>query len=116
MGDMSKRFRVGFSFAGEKREFVAEAAEILAKQLGRDVILYDKYHEAEFAHANLGFDLPGLYEKEVDLVVGVFCKDYDTKEWPGLEWRSIYGLIKRKKYKPCCLPVLTMLNPRGYAG
>ena len=93
---MIKRFRVGFSFAGEKREFVAEVAEILARQFGLDGILYDKYHEAEFATADLAFHLPKLYGVDVDLVVGVFCKEYNAKEWTGLEWQSIYGLLKQK--------------------
>jgi hypothetical protein len=66
---MNKRFRVGFSFAGEKRAFVAEVAEILAKQFGREDILYDKYHEAEFARADLAFHLPKLSGEDVDLVV-----------------------------------------------
>ena len=45
---MSKRFRIAFSFAGEKRNFVAQVAGILAKRFGEDHVLYDKYHEAEF--------------------------------------------------------------------
>jgi hypothetical protein len=113
MGDMSKRFRVGFSFAGEKRTFVAEVAGILAREFGRDVILYDKYHEAEFAHADLAFDLPGLYEKEVELVVGVFCKDYNRKEWTGLEWRSIYGLIKSGNVETVLLSRFDYAEPEG---
>lgn len=44
-----KRFRIAFSFAGEKRDFVAEVAGILAKRFGEAAILYDKFHEAEFA-------------------------------------------------------------------
>ena len=42
-----KRFRIAFSFAGEKRDFVAKVAEILAEQFGEERIPYDKYHEAE---------------------------------------------------------------------
>ena len=51
---MSKRFRIAFSFAGEKRDFVAEVATILAMHFGEDRILYDKFHEAEFACHDLG--------------------------------------------------------------
>ena len=50
----AKRFRIAFSFAGEKRDFVAEVAAILAERFGEDKILYDKYHEAEFARRDLG--------------------------------------------------------------
>jgi hypothetical protein len=54
---MSKRFRVAFSFAGQKRTFVAEVADMLAQQFGREAILYDKFHEAEFSRPNLAFHL-----------------------------------------------------------
>ncbi len=97
MSRSSKRFRVAFSFAGEKRPFVRQVADILARHFGESAVLYDKFHEAEFAHANLAFDLPDLYRHEADLIVAVFCPDYDRKEWCGLEWRAIFGLIKEGK-------------------
>jgi hypothetical protein len=113
---MSKRFRVGFSFAGEKRAFVAEVAEILAQQFGRDCILYDKYHEAEFARPGLGFYLPGLYGTEVDLVVGVICKEYNDKEWTGLEWHSIYKLVKQRDSESVMLSRFDHVEPDGLYG
>ncbi len=94
---MSKRFRVAFSFAGVKREFVADVADLLARRFGEDRILYDKYHEAEFARSDLAFHLPALYHDEADLVVVVLCNDYEKREWCGLEWSAIYGLIKKFK-------------------
>jgi hypothetical protein len=116
MGDMIKRFRVGFSFAGEKRGFVAKVAEILARLFGRDGILYDKYHEAEFATADLAFYLPKLYGVDVDLVVGVFCKEYNPKEWTGLEWQSIYGLLKQKNKLTVLLSRFDHAEPEGLYG
>jgi len=113
---MSKRFRVGFSFAGEKRAFVAEVAEILAQQFGHEGILYDKYHEAEFARADLAFHLPGLYGKDVDLVVGVFCQNYNAKEWTGLEWKSIYGLLKQNDNPTVLLSRFDHAEPEGLYG
>jgi tetratricopeptide (TPR) repeat protein len=92
-----KRFRIAFSFAGEKRAFVAEVAAILAARFGEAAILYDKYHEAEFARRNLGIYLPELYHKQSDLVVVVVCPDYDEKEWTGLEWAAIHDLLKKRK-------------------
>ena len=74
---VSKRFRVALSFAGEKRIFVEQVARILTEQFGKPSILYDKYHEAEFARADLAFHLPALYHDEADLVVAVICKDYE---------------------------------------
>ncbi len=98
-----KRFRVAFSFAGEKRDFVAQVAAILAGQFGEDKILYDKFHKAEFSQANLGFDLPKLYHDSTDLIVAVFCPDYPNKEWCGLEWRAIFDLIKKGRAKDVML-------------
>ncbi len=92
----AKRFRIAFSFAGEKRDFVAEVADILAKRFGAPAILYDKFHEAEFARARLGRYLPKLYHEQSDLVVVIICRDYAIKEWPGLEWDAIFDLLKKR--------------------
>lgn len=99
----TKRFRIAFSFAGEKRDFVKQVAEILAKHFGEAAILYDKFHKAEFSQANLGFDLPKLYHESSDLIVAVFCPDYPSKEWCGLEWRAIFDLIKKGRTKDVML-------------
>ncbi len=111
-----RRFRVAFSFAGEKRGYVAEIAEILAGRFSRESILYDRYHEAEFAHPNLAFTLPELYRSEADLVVAVFCPDYERKEWCGLEWRAIFGLIKEGKEKPIMLLRFGLVDGKGLHG
>lgn len=93
----AKRFRIAFSFAGEKRDFVAEVANILAKRFGEDAILYDKFHEAEFARARLGRYLPKLYCEESELIVVVICGHYAQKEWTGLEWDAIFDLLKQRR-------------------
>ena len=92
-GPVGKRFRIAFSFAGEKRGFVEKVAHILAERFGKDAILYDKFHEAEFARWNLGMYLPKLYGEQSDLIVPVLCPSYDTKRWTGWEWPHIYGLL-----------------------
>jgi len=97
MRDAQKRFRVALSFAGEKRDYVARVASILATQFGEVAILYDKYHESEFARRDLGIYLPDLYHDESDLIVVVVCPDYDEKEWTGLEWTAIHALLKNRK-------------------
>ena len=95
--DKPKRFRIAFSFAGEKRDFVKEVARLLAVGFGEDKILYDKFHEAEFARRDLGVYLPELYHKESDLVIVVACADYEKKEWCGLEWTAVHALLKNRK-------------------
>jgi tetratricopeptide (TPR) repeat protein len=91
----SKRFRIAFSFAGERREYVSQVASILAERFGEDAILYDKYHEAEFARHDLGLVLPTLYGEQSDLIVPVLSPDYDLKRWTGWEWLHIYGLLTK---------------------
>jgi hypothetical protein len=93
----AKRFRIAFSFAGEKREFVEKVAGLLAQSFGEEAILYDKFHEAEFARARLGRYLPKLYNEQSDLVVVVICRDYVGKEWCGLEWDAIFDLLKQRR-------------------
>jgi tetratricopeptide (TPR) repeat protein len=96
--DMStKRFRIAFSFAGEKRDFVAQVSGILAKPFGEAAILYDKYHEAEFANWKLGLNLQELYHDQSDMIVVVVCPDYTKKDWCGLEWVAIHGMLMSGK-------------------
>lgn len=92
-----KRFRIAFSFAGEKRAFVSEVARRLADVFGEDRILYDKFHESEFARRDLGIYLPNLYHHDADLVVAVVCPAYDKKDWTGLEWIAIHDLLKKRR-------------------
>ena len=99
MNAPARRFRVALSFAGEKRSYVSAIAESLASRLSEAAILYDKYHEAEFARWDLGMLLPELYHDQADLVVVVVCPDYDEKEWCGLEWNAIYDLLKKRRHQ-----------------
>jgi hypothetical protein len=92
-----KRFAVALSFPGEWRARVEAIAATLAKRVGRDRILYDRYHEAEFARPNLDLHLPALYHDETELNVVFLCKEYGEKEWCGLEWRAIRDLIKQRR-------------------
>ncbi len=108
---MAKRFRIALSFAGEVRDYVAGVAELLAAKFGRDAILYDKYHQAEFARWNLGMYLPKLYGEESELIVPVLCPAYDTKRWTGWEWAHIYGLFTRAdghRVMPCRFQLATV--------
>ena len=99
-----RRFRVAFSFAGEKRDYVARVARIVADCFGEEAVLYDKFHEAEFARNDLGIYLPKLYREQSDLIVPVVCPDYDNNRWTGWEWLHIYGLLIKgdsKRVMPC---------------
>src|SRR5947207_1979604 len=108
-----KRFRIAFSFAGEKRDFVSKVAEILADRFGRAAILYDKFHRAEFSRSDLSFYLPDLYHKQTDLVVAFFCPDYEKKEWCGLEWSAIFDLLKKRRVEEVMLARFGHVEGRG---
>lgn len=112
----TKRFRIAFSFTGERRKFVAAVAELLAARFGQDKILYDHYHRAEFSRSDLAFYLPDLYEQDADLVVVVYCPDYDKKEWCGLEWNAIYGLLKKRKVDEVMLTRFEFVEAKGLHG
>jgi hypothetical protein len=112
----AKRFRIAFSFAGEKRDFVEATAQILAQRFGEEKVLYDKFHEAEFADADLAFNLPSLYKNDTDLIVAVFCRDYDQKPWCGLEWRAIFSLIKENQSKKILLSRFDLMDGKGIFG
>jgi hypothetical protein len=108
-----KRFRIAFSFAGEKRDFVGQVAAILARQFDEEHVLYDKYHEAEFARHDLGLYLPKLYGEQSDLIVPVLCPNYDVKRWTGWEWLHIYGLLTKSDGKRVMLTRFEYANADG---
>jgi tetratricopeptide (TPR) repeat protein len=108
-----KRFRIAFSFAGEKRDFVEKVADILAQRFGREAILYDKYHEAEFARYDLGIYLPKFYREQSDLVVAVFSGDYDKKRWTGWEWMAIHAQLTKQEGSKVMLTRFDYANPEG---
>lgn len=90
------RFKVALSFPGEHRDYVAAVAEELKKRLGRGTVFYDKDFTAQLARPNLDTLLQRIYLSNSDLVVVFLCKDYERKEWCGLEWRAIRQIIKNK--------------------
>jgi hypothetical protein len=92
-----RRFRVALSFPGEHRPRVENIANLLAARFSRDEILYDRWHAAEFNRANLDVYLPKLYHDESDLIAIFLCKEYNAKEWCGLEWRACRDLLKHKE-------------------
>ena len=102
--DISKiNFSVSVSFPGEKREYVSNVVNNLKNKLGQDKIFYDFDYQSQLAQPNLDTILQNIYYKQSDLVVIFLCKEYNEKEWCGLEWRSIKDLIKSKQDKKIML-------------
>ena len=73
MEETHRRFRVGLSFPGEKRDYVRRVAESLAVTLGRENVLYDEYLEAELARPDL------------DLYLGAVASIYSSDLTPTLK-------------------------------
>lgn len=71
-------------------------ARALARKLGKESILYDRWHQAEFARPNLDVYLPQLYHEHALLLVFFLSNAYVEKEWCGLEWRVGRDLLKHK--------------------
>lgn len=76
---------------------VSRVAACLARELDQERVLYDESYRAEFARPNLDTYLQSLYHDQSELIVVFLCRDYERKEWPGLEWRAIRDLIKKKE-------------------
>ena len=89
------RFLVALSFPGEYRRRVGKIAQHLAKRLGRETVLHDKWYKPEFTRPNLDIYLTDLYHEQSRLLVFFLCEAYVQKEWCGLEWRAGRDLLKR---------------------
>jgi len=89
------RFSVALSFAGEYREKYVEpiANGLTLKFCSKEKILYDKFHEEEFARKDLHSYLSKLYREDSDLIVVFIGKYYNEKSWCGFEWRAIKDFL-----------------------
>jgi len=58
---------------------VEQVAGHLASAFGKERVLYDNYHEAEFARPNLDVYLPELYRERSELVVLFLYPEYAAR-------------------------------------
>ena len=91
-----KRFRIAFSFAGEKRGYVAQVAAILAQRFGEAAILYDKYHEGRVLPAATSASICRTFTTKSPTGRRGLLPGLRKKEWCGLEWKAIFGLLKER--------------------
>lgn len=98
-GRIMKHFKVAFTFAGESRNLVENIAEEISKTFSKDEILYDEYHQEDFARPQLDSYLQKLYHDCSDLIVVFLCENYSKKKWCGAEWRSIRDILNNFKYE-----------------
>jgi hypothetical protein len=91
------KFKVAFTFAGENRGYVEAVAVELEPKIGKGNLFYDNFFQAELARLNLDTFLQDIYHNKSDFIVVFLSKEYEHKEWCGIEWRSIRDLIKGKQ-------------------
>lgn len=91
------KFKVAFSFPGEKRSYVSAIADLLRAQLGKDEMFYDFDYQSQLAQPNLDTLLQKIYRDNSNLIVVFLCEEYANKQWCGLEWRAIRDIIKSKE-------------------
>lgn len=104
VSDVSKiNFKVSVSFPGEKRHYVSKVVDFLKVELGNDKVFYDLDYQSQIARPNADVLLQNIYHKQSDLIVVFLSKEYNEKEWCGLEWRTVKDLIKSGKDKKIML-------------
>lgn len=91
------KFKVAFSFPGEKRKYVSEVVKELKLKINSKEIFYDSDFNAQLARPNLDTLLQKIYYENSELIVVFLCSEYEEKQWCGLEWRAIRNFIKEKK-------------------
>lgn len=89
-------FKVALSFPGEHRDYVETVVRELQARLPAHSVFYDREFTAQLARPNLDTLLQHIYADNSDLVVVFLSENYEKKEWCGLEWRAIRGLLKKK--------------------
>ena len=105
-----------FSFPGAVRNRAKAIADILSATFSQDRILYDYYHAAEFARANLDTYLQDLYKNETELVVIFICHAYNQREWCGVEWRALRSRLNERDYDSIMFLKVDDGEPDGYFG
>jgi hypothetical protein len=91
------KFKVALSFPGERRGYVGEVAAALKRRLRRGLVFYDKDFTSQLARPNLDTLLQRIYRRNSELVVVFLSKEYEKKNWCGLEWRAIREIIMERE-------------------
>lgn len=89
-------FEVALSFPGESREYVENVAEELERLIGPNSYFYDNNYVSQLARPNLDVLLQEVYGNRSNLVVVFLSKNYQDKEWCGIEFRAIREIIMKR--------------------
>jgi len=92
--DIAKhQFDVSLSFPGEARTMVEDVARALEGGLGPDRYFYDNNYKAQLARPGLDALLQDIYRNRSKLIVVFIGRDYQRKDWCGVELRAIREII-----------------------
>lgn len=77
------------------RNLVGQVADLMTASCGNDQsrVLYDQYHQGEFARPSLDEYLPAKY-RHCELIIVFLCKDYADRHWCKREWTVISQLAR----------------------
>lgn len=89
-------FDVALSFPGEVRPYVEQVAAALESLVGPDRYFYDNNYVAQLARPSLDTFLQQIYRDRSKLIVVFVGKDYEQKEWCGIEFRAIRQVINER--------------------
>ncbi len=95
----SHGFDVSFSFPGEVRGYVESIAAELEKAIGPNSYFYDNNYKGQLARPSLDILLQDIYRNRSRLIVVFLCEKYQEKEWCGIEFRAIRGIIKEREHE-----------------
>src|SRR5205807_9151410 len=93
--ELSEKFLVAFSFAGEQRELVRSIAEAVEARLGRGTIFFDEWFEYYIAGDGADLRLQEVYSQRAILVVPCVSTRYGDKPWTQAEYMAIRDLQLR---------------------
>lgn len=98
--DVSKHiFDVSLSFPGDIRTYVEKIIVGLEKLIGPNSYFYDNNYKAQLAQPQLDILLQDIYRNRSKLIVVFLSKEYQKKEWCGIEFRAIQEIILEKQNK-----------------
>src|SRR5262245_55367862 len=109
---LSEKFLVAFSFAGEQRDLVRSIAEAVETRLGKGTIFFDEWFEYYIAGDDADLRLQDVYSRRAFLVVPCISAPYGNKSWTQAEHKAIRGLqmqlYKTPTHDPTRLRILPL--------
>tara|TARA_R110002096_G_scaffold76697_1_gene181134 strand:- start:31 stop:453 length:423 start_codon:yes stop_codon:yes gene_type:complete len=92
------QFDVALSFPGEVRDYVERVAQHLERLLGPNRYFYDRNYTAQLARPSFDTFLQEMYRNRSRMVVVFAGRDYQRKDWCGVEFRAERDIINAREH------------------